>query len=496
MKILVYFSGEKGHAFFGALHYLQKKIPLEIYAIIDRNDTSKDFFEKQNFVNFKKIFFYRDSVKQFHKPDIDFLMKFEKKYDLKLWEIIFADPNFLTFDDTFKFSENEILSLIEDDCKFFDNIIENVKPDFLLVHVGGQKQLNLLTNIGISANVKILRFAPAKFGKRWQISKYYDLLDEQINYDSPQSREPFNDEMIAQFRNDLDLYDFFRSKKPGGYNFSKKKFVLGSLMNLIYRKNNSTNDYSSFKNSKIHFFSLLIQNFKKIQRQNFLEKNSYKKIDFTEKFVYFPLHVTPEFTTSIVAPYFVNQISLIENIARSLPIDYSLYVKEHPSMGKVKYWRSMSFYKKILDMPNVKLIHPNLDSKQFLEKASIIFTISGSSSYEALFYKKNVIVFSETSNVDLPSVTHIKNLEDLPQKIHNILNSPFNDYGCKLYFESKLKETIELDYVLFSEILENFFEQNTSIDAITNQKMEHLFNSCKEELTIFSNSILKKIQSV
>ena len=45
----------------------------------------------------------------------------------------------------------------------------------------------------------------------------------------------------------------------------------------------------------------------------------------------------------ITAPYFVNQIEVIRNIAKSLPINFKLFVKEHP-LQYARGWRSSNKY--------------------------------------------------------------------------------------------------------------------------------------------------------
>ena len=45
-----------------------------------------------------------------------------------------------------------------------------------------------------------------------------------------------------------------------------------------------------------------------------------------------PLHLIPESTTLVKAPYFINELTLIEAVSKSLPIGWFLYVKEHQSM--------------------------------------------------------------------------------------------------------------------------------------------------------------------
>ena len=89
-----------------------------------------------------------------------------------------------------------------------------------------------------------------------------------------------------------------------------------------------------------------------------MENNLNRKIFQNEKFIYYPLHIEQERSLLIAAPYYTNQIEIIRSIAKSLPIDYKLYVKEHPSQAN-RNWRDISDYKEIINIPNVRLIHPS-----------------------------------------------------------------------------------------------------------------------------------------
>jgi len=134
------------------------------------------------------------------------------------------------------------------------------------------------------------------------------------------------------------------------------------------------------------------------------------------------------------APFFTNQIEVIRHIAKSLPINYKLYVKEAPG-NAARDWRSKSEYDDILKIPNVTLIHPDYDSKNLLEHCSLAATISGSSSFEAAFYEKPSIVFSDILYGKLPSVFRIKTPEELPKIIRQALQCKVNE---KILFENIL----------------------------------------------------------
>ena len=151
-----------------------------------------------------------------------------------------------------------------------------------------------------------------------------------------------------------------------------------------------------------------------------IDKNSIKHLTNNEKFIFVPLQVEPERTIAYDAPFFTDQLQMIKNIAKSLPINLKLYVKEHYNM-RFRSWREIQFYKDLQNLPNVKLIHPTVNPKELLEKCSLVITTSSTAAMEAAFYEKPSIVFAETVYSDLPSVFRVKNMEELPEIISKAL---------------------------------------------------------------------------
>jgi hypothetical protein len=106
------------------------------------------------------------------------------------------------------------------------------------------------------------------------------------------------------------------------------------------------------------------------------------------KYVYFPLHVQPEFTIDVRAPFCTNQVALIEAIAKSLPVSHRLVVKDHPAM---RGSRSLEYYREIKKLYNVQLMSPNSDSHEIIRNAEAVITIVGTTAWEGLLYEKPVV---------------------------------------------------------------------------------------------------------
>ena len=109
------------------------------------------------------------------------------------------------------------------------------------------------------------------------------------------------------------------------------------------------------------------------------------------KYVYHPLHQEIERGLLLGAPFYSNQFENIKHIANSLPVGYKLIVKEHPN-SKTRGWRSVTEMKKIMNLPNVILIHPLANSDQIVDRSELVISIKGSSGIEAALRNKPSIV--------------------------------------------------------------------------------------------------------
>ncbi len=151
----------------------------------------------------------------------------------------------------------------------------------------------------------------------------------------------------------------------------------------------------------------------------------YKSKDFFEDpvegeaYVYMPLHLIPESTTFSMAPFWINELTAIELVSKSLPAGWRLYVKEHQAMlGE----RGEDFYNKVKKIPNVRLVRFNYynDPKPWMEKAKAVVTITGTAAYEAALLGKPSFVFADVPFSLIKGVTKINCIEDLPELLHDV----------------------------------------------------------------------------
>jgi len=133
--------------------------------------------------------------------------------------------------------------------------------------------------------------------------------------------------------------------------------------------------------------------------------------------VYFPLHMQPEFTTDVRAPFAANQLAVVENIAKSLPPGYRLIVKEHPGM---KGERPLDYYRSIQRLYNVQLVSSTCDSHDLILAAEVVITITGSTAWEATLYEKPVITLGRTCYESLELIHYCPDIKQLPGLIRRL----------------------------------------------------------------------------
>lgn len=173
------------------------------------------------------------------------------------------------------------------------------------------------------------------------------------------------------------------------------------------------------------FFQIPMNDIKRQLRLIFQKKylSSYKKGD---KFFFYPLHYQPEYTTSVLATYFTDQVATARNIAFSLPFPYKLYVKEHPSSAGL---RQADFYEKLKQIPNIVLIKSDEKIKDIIGESAGIVTLTSSVGMEGAFLGKPVYVLGEVFYMHHPFCKKIDNFNDLKSNIEEDLNKR-TDLSC------------------------------------------------------------------
>jgi len=148
--------------------------------------------------------------------------------------------------------------------------------------------------------------------------------------------------------------------------------------------------------SIIHFISRKVS-----QKISFgLIKNfiKFKKdLNINEKFVLYPMHISPEASILGTTPELADQFSLIKNISLNLPVNVKLYVKQHP-FEHVGLGFDFMFYRRISSLQNVCLIHKSVNIEKLFKHPRFLALsiLAGTAALDAALQQKPVFVFGKT----------------------------------------------------------------------------------------------------
>lgn len=132
------------------------------------------------------------------------------------------------------------------------------------------------------------------------------------------------------------------------------------------------------------------------------------------RYVFFGLHFQPESSIDVWAPFFSNQMWVIELLSRSIPPTHKLMVKIHKS-DTANYNRAE--LERMKSFPGVEIVAPFADTRQFIENADLIVAVQGSIGLEGALLGKPVIMLGDSPVAGYPSVTQIGKIQELPALI-------------------------------------------------------------------------------
>ncbi len=480
---------------FGVAKYLKEIHSCDVFTIIDITDRTKKFFQKQSIVKFEKTWYYHDHVLPKTAVDLEYLSNFEKKYHLDLWLLALNERLFYRFNRFYKFTRNEILSILEQECKMFETVLDEVKPDFLIIKTTDLHHNHLFYEICKSRGIKIMMLEQSRFGYKCLITQERDKIDYVSSLTNIEAHNKSFEELqdFLKANNLSAQLNTYKTK----YITSKWEKIKAALNFLLVSKNtNITTHYTYFGRTKYKILTrsladLLVEKY----RETFINKNLKKEIDNKTPFVYFPLHQEPERVLLIASPFYTNQIETVRHIAKSLPSGYKLCVKEHPTQT-IRGWREISFYEEILEIPNVELLHPSASSEQIMKKCSLVITVGGTSGLEAAFYQKPSIIFADMGYGILPSVHRIKSITELPNAIITSLQKTVHPHDLSKYLDIVEKNSFEFDYTGFQiEYINYFYYGGHLADVeISEEKMLSFLEDHRSTLEQLASEYVKKIK--
>lgn len=169
-----------------------------------------------------------------------------------------------------------------------------------------------------------------------------------------------------------------------------------------------------------HRFGMKLRQYLRKRKNMFLlPREWFVKEPPAEPFIFFGLHMQPESTIDVYAPFYANQFDVIEKIARAMPPTHRFLIKLHISDAdnySRKQLRSLS------QLPGVRLVLPNVSSREFIDKCAAVVTIAGTMGLEGALLGKPVVIFCKMNYEHFPSVTRVLDIYDLPKLLRRRLS--------------------------------------------------------------------------
>lgn len=198
-------------------------------------------------------------------------------------------------------------------------------------------------------------------------------------------------------------------------------------------------------------------------------------ISLDTPYVYFPLQLQPEMTTSALGSRYSDQITALEVLNKLLPENWLIYVKENPKQTHRQ--RGAAFMQRLKAIPKVRYVGKDINTYELLRHSRFASTITGTVGWEAISGGKPALVFGNPWYKQLVGVVQYKT--DIA--LDDIINVHFEHEALEVSLNNLLAKSmagvIDPGY---SGIVEKYNEtENTKlIREFLNKAIEgKLFNS-------------------
>ncbi|MEO9649038.1 MAG: hypothetical protein ABJF50_16940 [Paracoccaceae bacterium] len=281
--------------------------------------------------------------------------------------------------------------------RFVDEIMDEVQPDLVFSYVVANSIAFSMAKSAEAHGVRFAQIKPARIGQRYiidtSVKDSFSLVHSHIeNLRTTDLKNEIFDQ-ACEWLND------FREKKL------QPEYHVENTRRMLSRKSWKVYAEAAFQIVN-HGFRYALDRYegrrKKIARALMRIRIEHRyKHDMRKylggtlpgaPFVYYPLHVDPEASTMVLAPYHTDQLSVIEGLSKALPPGELLVVKEHlPMVGR----RPAGFYARISAMHNVVLLGPLCNGVEVLKRSNSVVVITGTAGWEGLCLGIPVLVIGD-----------------------------------------------------------------------------------------------------
>lgn len=432
-----------------------KKLGVEEFCAYSYPLWAVNFLRQQSNIKYTSLLVDEDVIKDYKNVivDYEYLKKIEEEYgDPNLARFIFLDRFIMTEYPQKSYSLRRLVShedalrILQLRFKAIINFLEQEKPDVVIFSAIALMSSAILYQVAKKKGIKILQLSTTRIenniGLMTEHEKYGYILkayDRNMSGDADDQYIKQAQDYLSNFIDKPQPYLNLQSYKSPGIAkrfYKAGKYFLKTIQNFYFT--DARTDYAT-QTPWNYFKERFVRKLRHWRGMTDLFQNP----NHGDKYIFSPLHLEPEAATLVLAPFYEDQINLIKNIALSLPSNTVLYVKDHPGMLNL---RPRRYYKRILNIPNVRLINTKFSSFELIKNASAVITITGTAGWEAVLLKKPVITFGNCFYNIFSSVKKCDNFENLPQLIKQQIECfEYSEKEIICYLAAIFEESVSLD---------------------------------------------------
>jgi|GEM_PF-6801572 len=210
---------------------------------------------------------------------------------------------------------------------------------------------------------------------------------------------------------------------------------------------------------KVEYLSGLVR--KRLNQWRLSATDTFDAFDPDDRYVYFPLQVQPELSLMIWARYHTDLDRTATHLSRSLPVDTSLYVNDHPNNWGV---RPLSYYRRLQAEPNLRVLDRSVSTPDIVDGADAVACVTATVGLEALIKGTPVVTFGEERKApcyaNLDTVRTVSFDDDLSGAVAAAMADDVDHAEVRAYVAAALHHGIPRDHPRFVKRVCEYIERS------------------------------------
>jgi len=226
----------------------------------------------------------------------------------------------------------------------------------------------------------------------------------------------------------------------------------------------------------------------RLRRNNIKMESVYNSFtttpDLTEKYIYFAPNYQPEANVTPPAGVYSSFTLIVDILAASIPDDWIIYYKEHPStfMPEIQgsLARDRNYYDRLNSYKNVRIIPYDFNTFKLIDNSQAVATPTGTVGWEAAVRGKPVLVFGQVWYVGCDSIFLIETFEDCRDAIKKIIAGYIPDPKDIELYASAVEAVAEKDLLIrdFPQRLKNCSNPDYELQRVAKELYKAYHRQC------------------